>query len=99
MNNLRYTRNLVAFIECLEKSVYNAIDGTATALPSAQKVSLSILTNLIVLLLLEESKETINILLMCDFFLLHINLLNCKNALRIWGYLLFHQSMYVMIFW
>lgn len=38
LNNLRYTRNLVAFIECLEKSVCNAIDGTATALPTAQKV-------------------------------------------------------------
>uniref|UniRef100_A0A2S2R2K0 non-specific serine/threonine protein kinase n=1 Tax=Sipha flava TaxID=143950 RepID=A0A2S2R2K0_9HEMI len=37
LNNLRYTRNLVAFIECLEKSVCNAIDGTATALPIAQK--------------------------------------------------------------
>lgn len=39
LNNLRYTRNLVTFIECLEKSVCNAIDGTATALPAAQKVS------------------------------------------------------------
>ncbi|VVC40721.1 Hypothetical protein CINCED_3A013789 [Cinara cedri] len=37
LNNLRYTRNLVTFIECLEKSVCNAIDGTATALPTAQK--------------------------------------------------------------
>lgn len=42
LNNLRYTRNLVAFIECLEKSVCNAIDGTATALPTAQKVSFKI---------------------------------------------------------
>jgi len=41
LNNLRYTRNLVTFIECLEKSVCNAIDGTATALPTAQKVSVS----------------------------------------------------------
>lgn len=41
LNNLRYTKNLVAFIECLEKSVCNAIDGTATALPTAQKVSVS----------------------------------------------------------
>lgn len=39
LNNLRYTRNLVTFIECLEKSVCNAIDGTASALPSAHKVS------------------------------------------------------------
>lgn len=38
LNNLRYTRNLVTFIECLEKFVCNAIDGTATALPAAQKV-------------------------------------------------------------
>ncbi|XP_050421824.1 serine/threonine-protein kinase SMG1 [Adelges cooleyi] len=37
LNNLKHTRNLVAFIECLEKSVSNAIDGTATALPAAQK--------------------------------------------------------------
>lgn len=36
---MRYTRNLVAFIECLEKFVCNAIDGTATALPAAQKVN------------------------------------------------------------
>lgn len=41
LNNLRYTRNLVAFIESLEKSICNAIDGTATALPAAQKVSWS----------------------------------------------------------
>lgn len=38
LNNLRHTKNLVAFIECLEKSVCNAIDGTASALPTAQKV-------------------------------------------------------------
>lgn len=38
LNNLRFTKNLVAFIECLEKSVCNAIDGTATALPTSQKV-------------------------------------------------------------
>lgn len=41
LNNLQYTKNLVAFIECLEKSVCNAIDGTATALPIAQKVSIT----------------------------------------------------------
>lgn len=45
LNNLRYTRNLVAFIECLEKSVCNAIDGTATALPTAQKVSIKLIKN------------------------------------------------------
>lgn len=44
LKNLRFTRNLVTFIECLEKAVCNAIDGTASALPTALKVSVILIT-------------------------------------------------------